>query len=369
MGHSMGGVVATSLLPSPNISAVITMSTPHQIPPARFDRRVAAIYENNQAALTTANIPILSLCGGATDLMVPSESCILPNGTNGHVYRRTIFTSALEGCWTGVGHQVMVWCHQVRWRVARAALELGATSSFVEQGPVLDRWFRDGRTLSPPSEYPTRLDLTRESYVVLPPGRFVLRDLRKPKAVYLAPVPEASHPTRFVAYISGGSVLSMAPHHPSSLSVMFYLCASPFDNLYDSSSPPTCEAWHPANLRLIPNTSPERPFPVPHEGVDESEGVIVFEADLPEHSNQHRWVAVAYSTNEDRDWILGDFDNDGPITTKVTVRGTWRFKVRLLPNLTEWRGQICSIKTYPSRSTHVASFPEFTCHICFPTRY
>ncbi|KAG2349887.1 hypothetical protein BDR05DRAFT_259598 [Suillus weaverae] len=27
-----------------------------------------------------------------------------------------IFTSALEGAWTGIGHREMVWCHQVRWR-------------------------------------------------------------------------------------------------------------------------------------------------------------------------------------------------------------------------------------------------------------
>ena len=322
MGHSMGGVVATSLLPSPNISAIITMSTPHQIPPARFDRRVAAIYENNQAALTTANIPILSLCGGATDVMVPSESCILPEGTNGNVYRRTIFSSALEGCWTGVGHQAMVWCHQVRWRVARAALELGAASSFMERDLILDRWLRDGRSLSFTSEPPARLDLTRESYVVLPPGRFVLRDLRKPKAVYLAPVPEASHPTRFAAYVSEGSVLSMAPYHSSSLSVTFYLCTSPFDDPSDTLSPPACEEWHPNNLKLIPDTSPERPFPIPHEGIDESGGVVVFEAVLPGHSNQHRWVAIAYSTNEERGWILGDFVTDGPITTKINVRGT-----------------------------------------------
>jgi len=113
MGHSMGGIVATSLLPSPNVSAFITMSTPHEIPPARFDRRIPAIYEHNKATLTIADTPILSLCGGATDLMVLSESCILPEVASMNVYRRTIFSSALEGCWT-VGHQVMVWCYQVR---------------------------------------------------------------------------------------------------------------------------------------------------------------------------------------------------------------------------------------------------------------
>ncbi|KAN0118085.1 PGAP1-like domain containing protein [Russula decolorans] len=318
MGHSMGGVVATSLLPSPNISTVITMSTPHKIPPARFDRRIAAIYEHNKATLATADTPILSLCGGAADLMVPSESCILPEVTNGNVYRRTIFSGALEGCWTGVGHQVMVWCHQVRWRVARAALELGA-ASVVEPALILDRWLRDGRSLSPTPGHPARFDLSQESYAVLPSGPFALRNLRKSRAVYLAPVPEANHPIRFVAYVSEGLVLSMAPHHPSSLFVTFYLCSSTTSTPDDPSSRPTCEEWHPTTLKLIPNGSPEKLFPVPHEGVDESEGVVVFEAALPERDDKHRWIAVAYTTNEERGWIVGDFVQDEPILSKFTV--------------------------------------------------
>ena len=320
MGHSMGGIVATSLLPSPNISAVITMSTPHKIPPARFDRRIATIYDHNQAALTTADTPILSLCGGASDLMVPSESCVLPEPANENEYRRTVFTSALEGCWTGVGHQVMVWCHQVRWRVARAALELGVASS-MERGSILDRWLRDGRSLPPALQYPTPLNLTQESYVVLPPGPFVLRNLRQPKAVYLEPIPEASSPTKFVAYVSEGSVLSMAPHHAFSLSVSFYLCSSPAGDPYSSSFRPICEDWHPTTLKLIPTASLGKPFPVPHEGVDESEGVVVFEAILPESSSEHRWVAIKYSTNEERGWISGGFVKDEPVVRKFSVYG------------------------------------------------
>lgn len=320
MGHSMGGVVATSLLPSPNISAIITMSTPHQIPPARFDRRIAAIYEHNQATLTTADTPILSLCGGAADLMVPSEFCILPEVVNRNAYRRTIFSGALEGCWTGVGHQVMVWCHQVRSRVARVALELGAAPSSMERGFVFDRWLRDGRSLLPAPGHPVQLDLSQETYAVLPSGPLVLRDLRKARAVYLAPVPEANHPIKFVAYVSEGSVLSIVPH-PSSLSVTFYLCSSLANTPHDPSSRPVCEEWHPTALKLIPNPSPEKPFPVPHEGVDESEGVVVFEAALPERSDHHRWVAIAYTSNGERGWILGDFIQDKPIVGKIDVHG------------------------------------------------
>ncbi|KAH9047006.1 PGAP1-like protein-domain-containing protein [Lactarius deliciosus] len=315
MGHSMGGVVATSILPSPNISAVITMSTPHQLPPARFDRRIAAIYNSNRAALATANTPILSLCGGAADLMVPSESCILPEAADVGVYRRTIFSSALEGCWTGVGHQVVVWCHQVRWRVARAALELGSASTSAERSAILDRWLRDGRSPPPALGYPTPLHLNQVNYTVLPPGPVILRALREPGAVHLAPVPETGSPTKFVAYVSEGSVLSIGPYHASSLSVSFHLCLSKTDD----ASPSACEELHPSSLKLIPNPSFEKPFPVPHEGVDESEGVVAFEATLPERTDgEHRWVAIAYSTNEERGWILGGFVEE-PTVMKFSV--------------------------------------------------
>lgn len=127
MGHSMGGVVATSLLPSSDISTIITMSTPHTVPPARFDSRIDDIYRKGKRVLDLDPTPVVSLCGGASDMMIPSESCILQQPSSGDIFRRTVFTSALEGAWTGVGHREMVWCHQVRWRVARAALEVGGS--------------------------------------------------------------------------------------------------------------------------------------------------------------------------------------------------------------------------------------------------
>jgi len=117
----------------------------------------------------------------------------------------------------------------------------------------------------------------------------------------------------------------MAPHHPSSLSVTFYLCSSTTNAPRDPSSRPTCEEWHPTTLKLIPNASPKNLFPVPHEGVDESEGVIVFEAALPDLEDKHRWVAVAYTTNDERGWIVGDFVQDEPILSEFAVHGTLLF--------------------------------------------
>lgn len=302
MGHSMGGVVGTSLLPHPRISAIITMSTPHILPPARFDRRIDRIYSENAKILASQSTPILSMCGGATDLMISSESCILPepqssiNGTS--PYRRTVFSSALEGSWTGVGHREMVWCHQVRWRVARAALELGAALTAEERATVLDTWLRDGQTLSP--EYqPSPAPLSLETADILPIG--LQLELKNPTGsqTYVLPVPTntSTGRHRFMLYVSQGSIPPTAPHNPLPLRVSVYAC----------SSGSTCHPLQPSSLKLIPNPQPGSPFPVPDEGSDESEGVVVFEADLPPDTSN---AAVKTEYADGRGWVVGGFVPD-----------------------------------------------------------
>ncbi|KAI0960310.1 hypothetical protein AcW1_004856 [Taiwanofungus camphoratus] len=316
LGHSMGGVVATSLLPDPNISALITMSTPHRLPPARLDRRVDAIYTHNQAALANDSTPILSLCGGATDLMVPSESCILTGGgtTNGREpYRRTVFTSALEGSWTGVGHREMVWCHQVRWRIARAALELAAMSSVspTERGVAMDKWLRDGHTTPPvPSgdgEADEVLDLEKQTMEVktLPTSQQLT--LRSPRGshIHLMPIPPSSSSAsvrreKFVLYLSRGSIPPISPRTPLPLRASIFFC--PFQS--DSK----CSPLAPTALKLIPEPVRGTPFPVPDEGADESEGVVVFEADVHVPPGvEQAYVAVQLSGGDGRGWIVAGF--------------------------------------------------------------
>ena len=93
----------------------------------------------------------------------------------------------------------------------------------------------------------------------------------------------------------------------------------------DAYSPsPVCEELHPSSLKLIPNPSLEKLFLVPHEGVDESEGVVVFEAVLSEHKGDgSRWVAVVYSTNKEHGWILGGFVEDEPTVKQFNVHSTY----------------------------------------------
>ncbi|KAF9464808.1 GPI-inositol-deacylase [Collybia nuda] len=311
MGHSMGGIVATSLLPSPYISTIITMSTPHTLPPARFDSRIDAIYRKNKEVLEHNPIPILSLCGGATDMMIPSESCVLPGTRADNVLRRTVFTSALEGAWTGVGHREMVWCHQVRWRVARAILEAEVSASLFEKAIVLDRWLRDGHTLpsvmvTPENEI-TLAD--RTTYEVLPGNvPLILRDPRGSRT-YLLPAPKGLHSNTtatLVLYVSRGTIPPVSPQNPIPLQVTVSICTS---SSIISGTGPKCIPKIPYSLRLIPNPNTGAVFPVPGEGTDESEGVVLYEADLPEfdNTNDEKWVGVHVAGADGRGWVVGGF--------------------------------------------------------------
>ena len=309
----MGGIVATSLLPHSHISAIITMSTPHTLPPARFDRRIDHIYDINRASLQSDMTPILSLCGGATDLMVPSESCILPQSQDSsreHLYRRTVFSSALEGSWTGVGHREMVWCHQVRWRVARAALELGAASSAAQRGVVLDTWLRDGHELPPgiPSLEHT-LNLASENIEVLPPDfQLVIRNPPGSKT-HLLPIPSSKSNPKFVLYVQGGSIPPTSPHNSLSLRVTPYLCSD--------AEAVSCSPLSPQVLKLLPAPIPGSPFPVPGEGTDESEGVVLFVGHV---ENVTGYVALRVEGGDGRGWVVGGFVEDEIVVNDAATK-------------------------------------------------
>lgn len=316
MGHSMGGIVALSLLPSPNISAIITMSTPHALPPARLDKRIEDIYSASWSALRNASTPILSICGGATDLMIPSETCSMEQSGSTLDWRKTVFTTCMEGAWTGVGHREMVWCHQVRWRVARAAIELGSASGNAEKGAILARWFRD----EVDQDFVIQSDLLsmdNTAVTHIPPRhRLVLRDVSRQSDIYLLPL-SPGLVGRFILYVSRGIVGSLSPHHFPELHVSVYRCRS---------TPENCLPLRPRSLRLIPNPPHGTLFPIPEQGADESDGVVRFDAIVDcqnsEANNVKEWIGVAVRGDGDSgSWIVGGIEQEHVVLSKVSKYG------------------------------------------------
>lgn len=316
LGHSMGGVVAMSLLPSVNISTIITMSTPHTLPPARFDARIDAIYDANIRVLAEDPTPIVSLCGGATDMMIMSESCVLPAPTAQDVHRRTVFSSALEGAWTGVGHREMVWCHQVRWRIARAALELGGAATEANKGVILDRWLRDGHSLPSGTPPQDNMSVADVQYDMLTDGEHLVLKQPRGSKTYLLPVPADGGARRFVLYVSQGSVMHLSPQKPLPLQVSAYGCS-----MNPDGAPSECTSLSPTILKLIPNPVPGKPFPVPTEGTDESEGVVLYEAEIDTGDVSLRWVAVTVERATGRGWVVAGWNVAAPVTNSVSSLG------------------------------------------------
>lgn len=324
LGHSMGGVVARSIIPyslkgsgnpvsSANISAVITMSAPNALPPARLDAHFEEIYNMldadpyvNEPTIGQQPLPpVLALCGGATDSLIPSETCVLPPvpETIPSQYRRTVFTTSLRGAWTGVGHQAMVWCDQVRSRVARAGIELGATTSSDESAKVLDKWFSD-RGQEEEKGGGAELDLATTEHAVLRQGDRLHVSSRPSSSsyAYLLPRTTSSHQSpRLTLSLARGSLdgVSSFVYRPSSLLISTFWCKTLSGTCFPLSTK--------ADVKVIPLLKSGEVWPLPQEGVKDGEGVVVWTEGM-ERSEEDGWIAVKVDGWEGGAWLAGDFD-------------------------------------------------------------
>lgn len=154
LGHSMGGIVArlaASLVDNTTIDAIITMSTPHQSPPLPFESTMEDIYSTVNSASYRAPHPLLvSICGGVSDTQIVSDSCALSKELIEVDDGFAVFTTAIPGVWTGVEHQATVWCHQLRWRVARAMLDMSMETTRDAKLLAARKWLLGGMPTHPP---------------------------------------------------------------------------------------------------------------------------------------------------------------------------------------------------------------------------
>ncbi|KAF9881393.1 gpi inositol-deacylase [Colletotrichum karsti] len=224
LGHSMGGIVARTMLIMPNyqshsINTIITMSAPHSRPPVTFDGQIVKIYEDINDYWRRAysqkwannnplwHVTLVSIAGGGLDTVVPSDyasvESIIPE-THGF----TVFTTGIPGVWTSMDHQAILWCDQFRKVVARALYDIAdvhrssQTKPRAERMRVFKKWFLTGMESiaekNLPSEGPTTLlTLEDNANAIMGQGeRLILRELgleSKPRA-YLLPVPPQGSP-------------------------------------------------------------------------------------------------------------------------------------------------------------------------------
>ena len=222
VGHSMGGIVARTMLIMPNyqsnsINTIITMSTPHARAPVSFDADIVSTYAKVNDYWRQAysqkwannnplwHVTLISIAGGGLDTIVPSDyaslSSLVPE-THGF----TVFTSSVPNVWTGSDHLSILWCDQFRKVIIRSILDAvdvrrpGQTKSRAERMRIFKRWFLTGmesiaeKRLSEKGPT-TLLTLEDNSNSVLAAGKtLTIRGLGRhgKRKAYLLPVPPVS---------------------------------------------------------------------------------------------------------------------------------------------------------------------------------
>jgi glycosylphosphatidylinositol deacylase len=176
IGHSMGGIVARSVLVTPNyqsnsVNTIITMSTPHARPPVSFDADIVFAYKrmndfwrdsysqerpsNNPLRYTT----LISIAGGGLDTTVPSDyaslSSLVPE-THGF----TVFTSTIPDVWTGMDHLAITWADQIRKVIVKSLFDTidvrrpSQTKPRPERMRTFRKWYLTGLEESAPKSMP-----------------------------------------------------------------------------------------------------------------------------------------------------------------------------------------------------------------------
>ncbi|KAF9295030.1 GPI inositol deacylase [Linnemannia elongata] len=137
IGHSMGGIVARSIFTTDNyiqgsVHAILTVATPHMIPPIALDDKISAAYDRieefwmhgfHTPHSPLANVSLVSIMGGNLDITVNSDS-----GNIHHLVPQShgfsVFTSSIPHAWVGTDHLSILWCNQVAMAIGKALVDI-----------------------------------------------------------------------------------------------------------------------------------------------------------------------------------------------------------------------------------------------------
>lgn len=223
IGHSMGGIVARTVLVMPNyqtnsVNTIITMSTPHARPPVSFDADIVRLYqqvndywrESYTQRWASSNplwhTTLISIAGGARDTTVPADYCSLSSLVpSSHGF--TVFTSGIPDVWTPMDHLAITWADQLRKVIVKALFDVvdvrraAQTKQRAERIRVFRKWFLTGLEDDTPKTLLGRepdvlltLDNGPRS-TILDSNRLVLRGLGaqdEPSAKLLSVPPQAN---------------------------------------------------------------------------------------------------------------------------------------------------------------------------------
>ena len=157
IGHSMGGMIARALFTLDNfrskfVSIIITLGTPHVAPVLPLDNRLDAFYfrvnDFWKHSPSISNLSVISLAGGARDILVPAKHCALPRNMDIQLQYSAV-TTAVPNVWLTIDHLALCWCKQLILVINRALFALADEDNYsnmitedkVRQAHVLRQYF------------------------------------------------------------------------------------------------------------------------------------------------------------------------------------------------------------------------------------
>ncbi|CEG81595.1 hypothetical protein RMATCC62417_15779 [Rhizopus microsporus] len=137
VGHSMGGIVARTLMRLPNyvpnsVRTILTLATPHTSAPVLLDPVLYRLYQDLSQFWgpgqftkggTLRNVTLVSIAGGSLDNIVHSDSTgvhsIVPES---HGF--AVFSTSIPFVWTESDHMAILWCNQLVKRLAATLVNI-----------------------------------------------------------------------------------------------------------------------------------------------------------------------------------------------------------------------------------------------------
>lgn len=350
VGHSMGGVVARTMVTMPNyqarsINTIITLAAPHARAPVSFDGDIVRTYKGVNDYWRQAysqkwandnplwHLTLISIAGGGLDTVVPSDySSIASLVPETHGF--TVFTSSIPNVWTGMDHLAITWCDQVRKSVVRALYDVidvnrpAQTLPRAQRMHEFKRRFLTGlediadKTL-PNMEPKTLLTLEENSNAIISQGeRLVLRSLgpSNPKGKpYLLPIPSLEEGRKTFTLLTSENLdspgehgklevlfCSIFPLHAGQTAAVFSMNMDHLD-LSEGSPASTKLACKNAAPDVITLPASTRQSTYPFKRDEDSFTYLQYDL---EDLAEHEFVAVIdKSSSHTHGWVIAEFSD------------------------------------------------------------
>lgn len=142
IGHSVGGVVARSLMMQDNftpacVSMLITLSSPIRQPVVSFDQSMVSLYKDtndkwiaerqkpdNESKIS--HLMHVSIAGGFNDLLVRSELAMSSDVGNSDNRDISLITTSIPDVWLTMDHLCITWCKELMIKLSRTIYDVVA---------------------------------------------------------------------------------------------------------------------------------------------------------------------------------------------------------------------------------------------------